>query len=143
MDLVTEFVRTTKETKEQLRGLAVQMVENSYTYREIQSVLNVSLGFISKWNKIYQLEGVSGLKLRYCGTKGYLTDEQKQEVVAWLKTRKWWSVEEVAEHVQQSYDVIFESKQSYYHLLHLSELSWKKSQPTHPKKDDQLVAQKN
>lgn len=46
------------------------------------------------------------------------------------------SVEEVAEHVQQSYDVIFESKQSYYHFLHLSELSWKKSQPTYAKKDD-------
>jgi putative transposase len=120
MDLLTEFIRTTNEAKEQLRALAVKMVENGYKYREIQGILNISVGFISKWNKVYKEEGVSGLKLRYCGTKGYLTDEQRKEVLAWLKTRSWWNVEEVTEYVEQHYDVVFESKQSYYELLHLS-----------------------
>lgn len=142
MDLLTQFIRTTKEPKEQLRGLAVQMVENGYTYREIQAVLNVSVGFISKCKRAYKQEGVSGLKLRYWGTKGYLTQEQKQQVLEWLKTRAWWSVDEVFDYIEQNYRVTFESKQSYYDLLHLAGLSWKKSQSVHPGKNDELVAQK-
>jgi putative transposase len=143
MDLLTEFIRTTKEPKEQLRGLAMQMVENNYTYREIQTILNVSVGFISKCKKAYSKSGVKGLRLGYRGKRGYLTHQQKQEVLTWLKTRSWWTVDEVFDYIEQQYGVIFESKQSYYNLLHLAGLSWKKSQPTHPNKDETLVAQKN
>ena len=61
MDLLTEFIRTTNEAKEQLRALAVQMVENGYKYREIQGILNISVGFISKWNEVYVQIGLSTL----------------------------------------------------------------------------------
>lgn len=140
MDLLTEFIRTTKEPKEQLRGLAIQMVENNYRYREIQTILNVSVGFISKCKKAYSKSGVNGLKLGYWGTKGYLTQEQKQEVLTWLKTRSWWTVDEVFDYIEQQYGVTFESKQSYYTLLHQAGLSWKKSQRTHPNKDETIVS---
>lgn len=143
MDLLAEFIHTTKEPKEQLRGLAMQMVENNYTYREIQTILNVSVGFLSKCKKADSEGGVNGLKLGYWGTRGYLTQEQKQEVLTWLKTRSWCPVDQVFDYIEQYYGVRFESKQSYYNLLHLAGLSWKKSQPTHPNKDETLVAQKN
>ncbi|MUG93826.1 hypothetical protein F7734_15965 [Scytonema sp. UIC 10036] len=143
MDLLTELIRTTKEPKEQLRALAVQMVENNYTYREIQQILDVSLGFISKCKKSYDENGINGLKLGYKGTTGYLTQEQKENILTWLKSREWWSIDEVYDYILETYGVTFESKQSYYHLLHEAGLSWKKSQRTHPSKDDALVAKKN
>jgi putative transposase len=132
MDLLTELIQTTKEPKEQLQALAVQMLENNYTYREIQNILNVSVGFISKCKKVYDENGVSELKLRYSGTKGYLRQKQKDSVLTWLKTLEWWSIDEVYDYIQENYRITFESKQSYYHFLHQAGLSGKKSQRTHP-----------
>jgi putative transposase len=68
------------------------------------------------------VQGVSRLKLGYWGIKGYLK-QQKQEFLAWLKTCSYWSAEEVVEHLERNYNVIFKSKQSYYNLLHIAGLS--------------------
>jgi putative transposase len=140
---LAEFIQSNPHALALKRALAVQMVQQDYSYREIQQVLHVSLGFISKWQRVYEALGVEGLELGYWGTQGYLSNEQKQELLAWLKTRPTWLLEEVIEQVEQRYGVVFASKQSYYDLLHQAGLSWKKSQSSNPKKDQQLVAQKN
>ncbi|MBD2074629.1 winged helix-turn-helix domain-containing protein [Phormidium sp. FACHB-592] len=40
------------------------------------------------------------------------------------------------------YDVVFESKQSYYTLFAEAGLSWKKTQKRHPQADPQTVEKK-
>lgn len=140
---LAEFIQSNPHPLALKRALAVQMVQQDYSYRQIQQVLYVSLGFISKWQHVYKQQGVEGLKLGYWGTQGYLSKEQKQEILAWLKKRQSWLLEEVIKQVEQQYGVVFGSKQSYYNLLHQAGLSWKKSQSMNPKKDEQLVAQKN
>lgn len=57
--------------------------------------------------------------------------------------KKVWTIEEVIEHLELEYNVVYRSRQSYYSLMAQAGLSWKKAQPVNPGKDDTQVAQKN
>ncbi len=67
-DLKT-LIHSNPDPRELKRALAVQMVQQDYPYLDIQAVLQVSLGFISKWKQRFEAEGVQGLRLRYQGAK--------------------------------------------------------------------------
>lgn len=73
------------------------MTQQGYSYREIQAVLQVSLGFITYCNQRYEAAGIEGLSLKYWGTQGYLNAQQKQELFAWIGQRDYWTIEEVME----------------------------------------------
>jgi putative transposase len=45
-------------------------------------------------------------------------------------------------YLQQEYNVIYSSNQSYYDLLKAAGMSWKKSQKKNPAKDEKLVEKK-
>lgn len=143
MNSLTQFIQSNPDSRELKRALAVQMSQQNYPYRQIQQTLQVSLGFISKWNHAYANFGVDGLRLAYAGSQGYLGTSQKQEIFKVLNSKDTWQIEEVVALIEDRYGVVFQSKQSYYALLHQAKLSWKKSQPTHPNKDDEQIAQKN
>lgn len=137
-----DFVKSNPDPRELKRGIAVQMFLTGYKHREIEDSIGVSSGFISKWAKIYKEEGISGLKLRYQGSVGYLKPEQKQSVLTWLKGKNYWSLIELKEHIEQEYDVVFRSNQSYYALFKEAGLSWKKTQKQNPKADPELTEEK-
>lgn len=142
MDKLTEFIQSNPDPRELKRALAVQMARQDYTYYEIRDVLKVSIGFITKWRQHYEQQGVAGLALRHQGSKGYLTPEQRQGVLAWLKQKNYWNLVELQQHVEEQYDVMFESKQSYYTLFAEAGISWKKTQKRNPKADPQAVEKK-
>jgi len=142
VNALQQFIQSNPPAQELKRALAVEMTQQGYTYREIQAVLQVSLGCISYCNERYTAAGVEGLKLLYWGTQGYLSVQQKQELFDWLRGRDYWTIEEVMEQIEQQYNVVYQSRQSYYALLKQAGLSWKSSQPTHPHKDDEQVGKK-
>lgn len=142
MDTLEQFIHSNPHPRELKRALAVQMSQYGYGYREIQQVLQVSLGFISHCNQRYDALGVEGLKLNYHGTQGYLSAAQKQQVFSWLQNQDYWTIEDLVDHLQEDYGVRYKSQQSYYALLHEAGFSWKKSQPTHPDKDETQVQEK-
>ena len=45
-------------------------------------------------------------------------------------------------YIEDKYDVRFKSNQSYYTLLDEAKISWKKTQKSNPKKNDELVKTK-
>jgi len=47
----------------------------------------------------------------------------------------YWNLAELQGYVQQEYDVVFDSKQSYYSLFEEAGISWKKHRNVIPKKD--------
>lgn len=142
MDELTEFIQSNPDPRELKRALAVQMAMQEYTYYEIRDVLGVSLGFISKWRQTYEQQGLTGLSLRHQGSKGYLTSEQRQAAVKWLQQKNYWNLGELQQYVEAQYDVVFESKQSYYSLFAQAGISWKKTQKCNPKADPQVVEKK-
>ncbi len=142
-DDLHELLQSNPDPRELKRAVAVQMFLKGYRHREIQEILGVSSGFISKWTQLYQQLGVSGLRLGYQGSSGYLAPEQRQAVISWLQSKNYWNLAELQGHIQDEYDVMFGSKQSYYTLFEQAGISWKKTQKRNPKEDPALVQKKN
>ena len=134
-----EFIDSRPDARELQRALTVKLVLEEYTYKEIQNILDVSLGFISKWKTIFDEVGVSGLRLGYKGAPSRLTSEQKEEVITWLKQKNYWNLQELRSHISSEYGVTFNSPTSYYNLFEQAGISWKKSQKKNPRKNQELV----
>lgn len=117
------------------------MALRDYTYFEIRDILQVSVGFISKWKQT-EARGVAGLLLQYQGSSGYLERKQQQDVIGWLKQKNYWNLRELQQYVEDTYNVVFASKQSYYDIFKVAGISWKKSQKRNPKADPNLVEKK-
>lgn len=143
LDDLNEFIQSNPDPRELKRAVAVKMFLQGYQHREIQGVLGVSEGFISKWTQLYEQLGGAGLRLGYLGSVGYLKPEQRQAIIAWLQTKDYWNLAELQGHIQDEYDVVFDSKQSYYTLFEQAGISWKKTQKRNPKEDPVLVPKKN
>lgn len=141
-DDLTQFIESNPDPRELKRALAVQMFLSNLKHREIQAILSVSSGFISKWTQLYELGGVPLLKLGHRGSSGYLSDAQHASVLSWIKGQQYWHLPELQAHLEDEYGVVFKSKQSYYDLLTEAGMSWKKSQKRNPKSDPELVKKK-
>lgn len=59
----------------------------------------MSVGFVNKWKYIFAEQGISGLRLRYKGSKSYLNLVQKQTVLTWLKHKNYWHLSELKEYL--------------------------------------------
>ena len=66
----------------------------------------------------------AGLKPQHKGRRPYLPPEQRDEVLSWLQTKDAWGVRELEYHLAQTYEVIYEPKQSYYDLFQSAGISW-------------------
>lgn len=142
LDDLNDFIRGNRDVRQLKRAVAVQMFLKVFKHREIGESLGVSSGFISKWTGRYKQLGVSGLKLGYLGSSGYLEPEQRHSVINWLKSKNYWNLAELQAYVEQEYEVAFDSKQSYYTLFEQAGIRWKKTQKRNPKADPELVEKK-
>lgn len=142
METLEQFIQSNPHPLELKRALAVQMSQRGHSYRDIRDVLQVSVGFISASRQRYERAGVEELRSNYWGTRGYLTAPQKQELFTWLGQQDAWTLEEVISHIEDEYEVVYQSLQSYYALLKQAGFSWKKAQPVHPDKNQTLLEEK-
>lgn len=142
IEVLDNFIESNPDARELKRALATKLAKIGYKYRESKQILNVSPSFISKWRSIFEKEGISGLKLGYKGSKGYLSSKEKQDIIKWLKGKDHWMLTELQAHIQEKYGVTYKSNQSYYDLFHQAGISWKKSQKKNPKKDPKQIAAK-
>jgi len=151
-----EIITNSKETREVKRALAVKMIIQGVSVKDIEEILQVSDSFISKWKLIYLEEGAEALLLKYQGKKSYLDEDSRKEIIFFLETKKTFSVEELRDYLENKYQVVYKSKQSYYDLLKEGGLSWKKTdfhaisfcaqkllrEKVNPKKKESLVEEK-
>lgn len=127
------------ENLEVKRALAVKMIIHDFKTSEICSLLDVSDSFVSKWKTIYENEGAEGLRLKYKGGTGFLTEAQRFEIFFLLKNKPYYSMEELRDLIERRYGVVYQSKQSYYDLLKEAGLSWHQTQAINPKRDEDQV----
>ena len=137
-----EFIALHPNAREVRKALAVKLVYQGYLYEEIQTILDVSLGSITGWKQAYELQGIDGLRLNHKGRISYLTGEQKEEVLSWLQTKNCWELGELEYKLAFDYNVIYESKQSYYNLFNAAGINWKKTTKLNPKANPDAVAEK-
>ena len=136
------LINSNPDPRELKRALAVKMSIDGHPDRTIAELLGVSNNFIRDWKKAFKVEGVAGIKLGYQGAKGKLTIEQREEIIEWLKNKEYWHLDELINHLEDRYDVVYKSKQSYYELFEQGRISWKRSQKVNPKFDEELVKKK-
>jgi putative transposase len=72
----------------------------------------------------------------------YLSERQREEVLSWLQTKDSWELGELEYKLAFDYDVVYESKQSYYDLFDAASISWKKTTKLNPKANPDAVAEK-
>ena len=104
-------------------------------YDVICDILSVTPGFISQSKKAYIAQGAAGLLLKYKGSQRFLRPEERQAVIQWLHEQKEWNVDHLKAHIEDTYDVVFQSRQSNYHLSAPAKIAWKKAQRTNPQRD--------
>lgn len=142
LERLKAFLKERRDGRELKRGLAVKLSLEKYSYHQIQSIVDVSIGFISKWKKAFLAQGVKGLTLGYKGAKPCLNQQEKAAVINWLKSKDNWNLRELQNYLKVNYQIEFKAKRSYYKLFKAAGISWKKSQKKNPKKDPQKVEEK-
>jgi putative transposase len=140
-DLLT-FLGDHRDVREYRRALAVKLALQGYLYQAISDMLDVTPGFISQWKNAYETLGTDGLLLKYKVSRPFLSAYQRQEVIHWLKAQQEWSVEHLRTHIETTYQVVFQSRQSYYQLLADAGITYKQSQRTNPKRDEERIVAK-
>ena len=123
-------------------ALAVKMILLDFKTEDICALLNVSASFVSKGKIRFENEGAEALKLNYKGGTSFLTVDQRDEVLFYLRMQPYYSVEALRNYLEYHYGVVYHSTQSYYNLLNEAGLSWHKTQVTNPNRDDAQVLQK-
>ena len=136
------FIKSNPDTRELKRGLAVKMAIQEYPYKKISQLLGVSSFSIGDWKKRFKANGISGIRVGHKGSRKYLTDEQLLEIVEWLSNRAYWHLDELINYLDNQYGIIYKSKQSYYALFELANVSWKRTQKVNPKFDEEQVKKK-
>ena len=115
------------------------MILSGKSYHEVKELLNVSHSFISEWKNQALFHGVESLRLQYQGRQGYLKTVEKEKTIEWLRAQDYLRLSDLKNYLQEQYDVVFESNQSYYNLFKEAGISWKKTQKKNPAKNDELV----
>lgn len=142
IELLKDFIKNYPNEKEMKRALAVKLAEEGYKYRQISKILEVSVGFISKWKQAFDSGGVAALKSSYQGGKGYLIGSERQVVIEWLVEQKTWDISDLEVHLMEQYDVFFHSRQSYYQLLKSARITWHKGEQINPRQDPEAITKK-
>lgn len=83
---LADFIQGNPDAREAKRALAVKWSLSGISSRQIRKLLNVSLGFISKWNNFFSTRGVNGLKIADKGKPSYLTQSDKEEIIKKVKS---------------------------------------------------------
>lgn len=142
MEDLIALIKTNPDPRVLKRALAVKMSLQCYPLAIISEILQVSISFPSKWKGVYLQEGITGLELGYEGPKSFLSPNEYNQVILWLKEKNNWNVHELECYLIEEFDVVYVSKQSYYDLFHAAGLTYKKAQRSNPRKDPEAVEQK-
>jgi len=124
------------------RAIAVRMAMSGWLRRDIADALDVSIQFIDKWKREYFENGIDALLLGYTGSEGYLSTVQRQTVISWINKRDTVTVEDLCDHIRETYDVEYRTRKSYTDLLHEAGFSRKKTGKENPKRDEAMIEAK-
>ena len=134
-----DIINNSEDVRELKRALAVSMRTEGTDVSDICKGLKVSDSYVSNRKIIYEREGAEGLLMKYKGSKGYLGADSRKEIIGYIEECEYISTEELRDHIEEKYGVVYKSEQSYYDLLKAGGKSWHKSQKKNPKRNEERV----
>lgn len=133
-----ELINDSKvDARELKRALVVKVDEEGVSRRQIKKIFNVIDSYISRWCSQYNEneKDASSLLLNYKGSRPYLSADQKSEIKEYLEEKESTTLPDFKSYIKSRYNVVFKSDQSYYDLLKMGDMSWKKTQKKNPESD--------
>ncbi len=126
------------------RYQAVRMYGSDYPLQTILDVTGCSISSLREWVRAYRTAGLAALlDHRSGGNSAKLTPEQRREVetrlhaftpsqilgtAAHTATGQFWAVEDLQLAVRRWYGVQYQSRVSYYNLLHACGFSYQRTE---------------
>jgi len=105
----------------------ILFLNKGFSYQETAKLLMLDEVTIRRYKKEYQKTGVDGLlENHYCGSSGYLTILQEQELTAHLKNNIYQTVKSVTDYVNTTCNKNY-SIEGMTHLLHRLGFVYKKT----------------
>jgi putative transposase len=74
---------------------------------------------------------------------GYLKPDERAAIIDWLPKNNYRNLGELKAYIEDRYEIVFSSQQSYYEIFDTAGSIWKKSQKCNPKTAPLLVKKKN
>jgi len=66
---------------------------------------------------IHLRRGVSALLLAYKGSVGYLKPDERAAIIDWLPKNNYGNLGELKAYIEDRYEIVFSSQQSYYEIF--------------------------
>ncbi len=66
---------------------------------------------------IHLRRGVSALLLAYKGSVGYLKPDERAAIIDWLPKNNYGNLGELKAYIEERYEIVFSSQQSYYEIF--------------------------
>ena len=149
--------RVCKDAGTRTRYQAVRLYGEGYAEEEIEQITGCSRTSLMEWCRAYREDHSQGLvDKRAGGNRAKLSKLQMEELQHLLhqytpKERfgskastmdgQYWSVEDLAQVVQERYGVAYQSRTSYIHLLRLCGFSYQKTEKVFKSRREMKVAE--
>ena len=131
-------IKSTKDSRYQLKLRAVLMLKQGYSPKEIKKILLIAGSTYAKWIKQYNEYGKDKLKEHNSGRKEGNPKWDKKIFEALMKKldlmEEYWSVPKMIEWIKKEYGVSIPDSTIEYHL-HKNNYSWKSNRPSSYKGD--------
>jgi putative transposase len=132
-----EFLATVRDAREYKRALVVHLCERGQRAADVARLLEVSEAFVSTCRKRYAADGVASFALGYQGGTSFLRADERSEALAWIAAQERPNVRSVRTYLQETFGVVYDSRQSYYNLRKEAGLSHTQIQSRNPQKTKQ------
>lgn len=129
------FIETTNDVREYRRALSIKLGQLGVSTPQIGGSLGISPQYVSKWKHRFQQEGVVCLRVAYRGSQSFLTDAQREVVLAWIGQHESLRLEELCSYLEVNYGITYQSKQSYYDLLEAGGMSYHRTEKQNPHRE--------
>ena len=95
-----DIINRSENVRELKRAYAVSMYAEGTETVRICKTLKVSDPYVSKRKIVYEREGAEGLLLKYKGSKGYLSAENRKEIIGYTEKSDHISTEKLRDYTE-------------------------------------------
>ncbi|WP_323127461.1 helix-turn-helix domain-containing protein [Thiothrix subterranea] len=85
--------------------LSIKLAQIGVSTPQICESLGISPQYVSKWKHRFQNEGVVCLRVAYRGSQSFLTDAQREVVLAWIGQHESLRLEELCSYLEVNYGI--------------------------------------
>lgn len=151
-EILVSFIKTTPITLIRYKSLAVLLTSRGVEIEAICLAVNRKPRTVSAWLADWNTRRMASIFSGHVNNSnaGKLTDDQLQQIKDVLSQppseygipKEMWDVPTLKEYISATFDIIYESRESYYFLLRFSGLNFKYPDKFDRKRNEELITER-